>query len=93
MALGASRWRHDHVRGRAAAYRGIMTAILLALARVQAKPRRCFFTAFGNRLLESGVSQPTASLPVMIFTYRRFHRTTIGTGGVGGRPGPVGTYF
>ena len=52
-----------------AAYRGIMTAILLALARVAGETAPLLFTAFGNRYWSPGVSQPTASLPVMIFTY------------------------
>jgi len=69
MALGASKWRTIMAVVVPAAYRGIMTAILLALARVAGETAPLLFTAFGNRYWSPGVSQPTASLPVMIFTY------------------------
>jgi phosphate transport system permease protein len=69
MALGASKWRTIMSVIVPAAYRGIMTAILLALARVAGETAPLLFTAFGNRYWSPGVSQPTASLPVMIFTY------------------------
>ena len=52
-----------------AAYRGIITAILLALARVAGETAPLLFTAFGNRFWSPGWEQPTASLPVMIYTY------------------------
>ncbi|MGC0779722.1 MAG: hypothetical protein WCD68_21185, partial [Candidatus Acidiferrum sp.] len=52
-----------------AAYRGILTAMLLALARVAGETAPLLFTAFGNRYWSQGWGQPTASLPVMIFTY------------------------
>ena len=48
---------------------GMLTAILLALARVAGETAPLLFTAFGNRYWSSGWNQPTASLPVMIFTY------------------------
>ena len=69
MALGASKWRTIMSVVVPAAYRGIMTAILLALARVAGETAPLLFTAFGNRYWSPGVSQPTASLPVMIFTF------------------------
>src|SRR5205823_13920179 len=69
MALGASKWKTIATVIVPAAYRGIMTAILLALARVAGETAPLLFTAFGNRYWSPGVSQPTASLPVMIFTY------------------------
>jgi phosphate transport system permease protein len=69
MALGASRWRTIMSVVVPAAYRGIMTAILLALARVAGETAPLLFTAFGNRYWSPGVGEPTASLPVMIFTY------------------------
>jgi phosphate transport system permease protein len=69
MALGASRWRTIVSVVVPAAYRGIMTAILLALARVAGETAPLLFTAFGNRYWSPGLSQPTASLPVMIYNY------------------------
>jgi phosphate transport system permease protein len=69
MALGASRWRTIASVIVPAAYRGILTAILLALARVAGETAPLIFTAFGNRFWSHGWGQPTASLPVMIYTY------------------------
>jgi phosphate transport system permease protein len=69
MALGASKWSTIMRVVVPAAYRGIVTAILLALARVAGETAPLLFTAFSNRYWSPGWSQPTASLPVMIFTY------------------------
>jgi len=69
MALGASKWKTIATVIVPAAYRGILTAILLAFARVAGETAPLLFTAFGNRFWSPGWSQPTASLPVMIFTY------------------------
>jgi phosphate transport system permease protein len=41
----------------------------LAFARVAGETAPLLFTAFGNRFWSPGWNQPTASLPVMIFTY------------------------
>ena len=69
MALGASKWRTISSVVVPAAYRGILTAVLLAFARVAGETAPLLFTAFGNRFWSPGWTQPTASLPVMIFTY------------------------
>jgi phosphate transport system permease protein len=69
MALGASKWTTIARVVVPAAYRGIMTAILLALARVAGETAPLLFTAFGNRYWSPGLNQPTASLPVVIYNY------------------------
>ena len=69
MALGASKWKTITTVIVPAAYRGILTAVLLAFARVAGETAPLLFTAFGNRFWSPGWNQPTASLPVMIFTY------------------------
>jgi phosphate transport system permease protein len=69
MALGASKWKTISGVILPAASRGILTAILLALARVAGETAPLLFTAFGNRFWSEGWGQPTASLPVMIYTY------------------------
>ena len=69
MALGASKWKTIATVIVPAAYRGILTAILLAFARVAGETAPLLFTAFGNRYWSPGWDQPTASLPVMVFTY------------------------
>jgi phosphate transport system permease protein len=69
MALGASKWKTIKTVIVPAAYRGILTAILLALARVAGETAPLLFTALGNLYWSPGWNQPTASLPVMIYTY------------------------
>ena len=62
MALGASKWRTITSVVLPAASRGILTAALLALARVAGETAPLLFTAFGNRFWSPGWSQPIASL-------------------------------
>ena len=69
MALGASKWKTIATVIVPAAYRGILTAILLAFARVAGETAPLLFTALGNQFWSSGWTHPTASLPVMIYTY------------------------
>jgi phosphate transport system permease protein len=69
LALGASKWRTIATVIVPAAYRGILTAVLLAFARVAGETAPLLFTALGNRFWSPGWSQPTASLPAMIYTY------------------------
>jgi phosphate transport system permease protein len=69
MALGASKWKTIATVIVPAAYRGILTAVLLAFARVAGETAPLLFTAFGNEYWGSGWTQPTASLPTMIFKY------------------------
>ena len=69
MALGASKWRTIASVIVPAAYRGILTAVLLAFARVAGETAPLLFTAFGNQFWSQGWNQPTASLPTMIYAY------------------------
>ena len=69
MALGASKWRTIASVVLPAAYRGILTAILLSLARVAGETAPLLFTALNNRFWSPGWNQPIASLPVVVFTY------------------------
>jgi phosphate transport system permease protein len=69
MALGASKWRMIATVIVPAAYRGILTAILLAFARVAGETAPLIFTALGNSFWSPGWTQPTASLPVTIYNY------------------------
>jgi phosphate transport system permease protein len=69
LALGISRWRtilHIVVR---TALKGIITGILLALARVAGETAPLLFTGFGNRFWNHSLSDPIAVLPLQIFTY------------------------
>jgi phosphate transport system permease protein len=69
MALGASKWKTILTVVVPAASGGIITAILLALARVAGETAPLLFTAFGNQFWSSGFNQPTAALPVVIYNY------------------------
>ena len=69
MALGASKWKTIATVIVPAAYRGILTAVLLAFARVAGETAPLLFTALGNSFWSRGWNQPTASLPAMIYTY------------------------
>ena len=69
LALGASKWKTVATVVVPAAMRGIVTGIMLTLARVAGETAPLLFTAFGNRFWSSGWNQPIASLPVMIYTY------------------------
>jgi len=69
LALGAGRATTIARVVVPAASRGILTAAMLGLARVAGETAPLLFTALGNRFWSAGITQPTASLPVMIFTY------------------------
>jgi phosphate transport system permease protein len=69
MALGASKARSILTVVIPAAKNGIMTGIMLNLARVAGETAPLLFTSFGNRYWSPGWEQPTSALPVMIFTY------------------------
>jgi phosphate transport system permease protein len=69
LALGASKWRTVATVVVPAAFRGILTGTILGIARVAGETAPLLFTSFSNRYWSSGFDQPTATLPVMIFTY------------------------
>ncbi len=69
LALGATRSQMILTAVVPAALRGIVAGLILALARIAGETAPLLFTSFGNRFWSAGFNQPTASLPVMIFTY------------------------
>lgn len=69
LALGASKWQAVMTVVMPAAFRGVITGILLGIARIAGETAPLLFTSFNNRYWSNGLSQPTASMPVMIFTY------------------------
>jgi phosphate transport system permease protein len=69
LGLGLPKWRATlRVMLRTAAP-GIATGVMLAVARVAGETAPLLFTAFNNRFWSSGLTEPTASLPVNIYTY------------------------
>ncbi len=69
MALGASRAQAIFTVVIPAAKNGIITGVMLNIARVSGETAPLLFTSFSNRYWSEGLNQPTASLPVMIYTY------------------------
>lgn len=69
LALGVHEWKTILFVVIPAAFRGLLTGMLLDLARVAGETAPLLFTAFNNRVWSHGWLEPTASLPVMIFTY------------------------
>jgi phosphate transport system permease protein len=69
LALGATRGRATLTVVLPAAAPGIVTGIVLALARIAGETAPLLFTAFNNRFLSMRLDQPISSLTVQVFTY------------------------
>jgi phosphate transport system permease protein len=69
LALGASKSETIVTIVIPAAIYGILTGIMLDIARVAGETAPLLFTAFGNLFNSPGWLQPSASLPVIIYTY------------------------
>jgi phosphate transport system permease protein len=69
LALGATRTRAMFTVILPAALPGILTGILVALARIAGETAPLLFTAFNNRYWSTSLVQPIGSLTVQIYTY------------------------
>ena len=69
LALGFTRWRTTLGIVVPAARSGILTGVLVALARISGETAPLLFTALGNQFWEWRLSQPMDALPVRIFQY------------------------
>jgi phosphate transport system permease protein len=69
LALGAKKWQAIATVVIPAAIRGVGTGIILGIARIAGETAPLLFTSFNNRYWSTGLTQPAASMPVMIFTY------------------------
>lgn len=67
--LGVPRWRTTISITLRTAASGVITGVMLAFARVAGETAPLLFTAFGNQYWNWNVNQPTAALPLQIFTY------------------------
>ncbi len=90
MAVGASKWKTIATVVVPAASGGILTAILLSLSRVAGETAPLLFTALGNQFWSHGWNEPTASLPLVIYTYAHFSLRRLAPAGVGGGIGVAG---
>jgi len=68
-ALGAPRWKVVNSIVLRAALGGVMTGILLAVARIAGETAPLLFTALGNQFFSTDMSAPMANLPVTIFNF------------------------
>ena len=69
LALGYPRWRTSLQIVLRTALGGIVTGVLVAVARVAGETAPLLFTAFGNSFWSTNLQQPIAALPLQIFTY------------------------
>ncbi|QWD88468.1 phosphate ABC transporter permease PstA [Polynucleobacter sp. MWH-CaK5] len=68
-ALGAPKWKVAFSVTLAAAKSGVITGILLALARVSGETAPLLFTALNNQFFSTNMNAPMANLPVVIFQF------------------------
>lgn len=68
-ALGAPQWKVITLVTLRAARAGILTGILLAVARISGETAPLLFTALNNQFFSNDMNQPMANLPVVIFQF------------------------
>ena len=69
LSLGATRARAVFTVVLPSALPGILTGVLLALARIAGETAPLLFTSFNNRFFTADVTQPISTLTVQVFTY------------------------
>lgn len=69
LALGASEWKTSFQVWLPAALTGIVTGLMLAVARVAGETAPLLFTALGSNSLSTALDKPIASLPLTMFKY------------------------
>ena len=69
FALGAPRWQVAPMITLRAAQSGVMTGLLLALARISGETAPLLFTALNNQFFSTDMNAPMANLPVVIFQF------------------------
>jgi|YelNatPaOPRAMG01_1025707.scaffolds.fasta_scaffold00296_14 phosphate transport system permease protein len=69
LALGATEWKTSLKVLLPAAGNGILTGVMLAIARAAGEAAPMLFTAFGNSFMSTSLNQPIATLPQTVFVY------------------------
>ena len=69
FALGAPRWKVSVMVTLRAARSGVITGVLLAIARISGETAPLLFTALNNQFFSSDMTKPMANLPVVIFQF------------------------
>jgi phosphate transport system permease protein len=66
FALGAPRWKVATLVRLRAVKAGVLTGVLLAVARISGETAPLLFTAFGNQFFSADMNRPMANLPLVI---------------------------
>lgn len=69
FSLGAPRWKVAIMVSLRAARSGVITGLLLAVARISGETAPLLFTALNNQFFNADMSEPMANLPVVIFQF------------------------
>ncbi len=69
LALGVSQWRTTVSIVMKTGLGGIITGVIVSLARVMGETAPLLFTALGNRFWSHSIFEPIAALPLQIFAY------------------------
>ena len=69
FALGAPRWKVSTMVTLRAAKSGVITGLLLAVARISGETAPLLFTALNNQFFSTDMGKPMANLPVVIFQF------------------------
>ena len=69
FALGAPRWKVSTMVTLRAAKSGVITGLLLAIARISGETAPLLFTALNNQFFSTNMERPMANLPVVIFQF------------------------
>ena len=69
FALGAPRWKVSLSVTLRAAKSGVITGLLLAIARISGETAPLLFTALNNQFFSTDMSKPMANLPVVIYQF------------------------
>ncbi len=69
LALGAPRWKVITLIAYRAALSGVLTGVLLGVARIAGETAPLLFTALNNQFWSTDINKPMANLPVVIFQF------------------------
>jgi len=69
LGLGLPRWKVTLRIVLPSARAGILTGVMVAIARIAGETAPLLFTALGNRFWQQGLDQPIAALPLQIYAY------------------------
>lgn len=68
-ALGVPRWKVMYAIVLPQARKGLVTGIMLAVARISGETAPLLFTALGNQYFNHSLKEPTATIPVQVYTF------------------------